>query len=226
MSHFHRMTHNRCVSMGRKGAQNAVVTQRDSAPQARAATPDDLFALARRKWLERERIDIGKLALELGIGRATAFRWIGSKEALLGEILWSFYEPTLKAVLAETPARGAERIATITAKAMRAILGSAPMRSWLEQDAEHSLRVVTAETGVVQVRTLEFVQAVIEREIEDGHLTPELDAQTLSLLVIRISTSFLYSDLTCGREPSVDAAYTAIRILVGAGSEALATASD
>jgi len=201
-------------------------TQLASALQGRSAAPEDLLTLARKKWLARERIDIGKLAAELGIGRATAFRWIGSKEALLGEILWSFYKPTLEAVLAATPARGAELVATITAKAMRAILGSTPMRSWLEQDPEHSLRVVTSETGVVQVRTLAFVQAVIEREIADGYLKPELDAQTLSLLVIRISTSFLYSDLTCGREPSVEAAYTAIRILVGARAETAIQPAD
>lgn len=206
--------------MTRQGPhKKSAATRLGGALRAGATAPEDLLALARRKWLASERIDIGKLATELGIGRATAFRWIGSKEALLGEILWSFYRPTLEAVLSDTPARGAELVATITAKAMRAILGSAPMRNWLKQDPEHSLRVVTSETGVVQVRTLAFVQAVIEREIADGYLKPELDAQTLSLLVIRISTSFLYSDLTCGREPSVEAAYTAIRILVGARAD-------
>lgn len=181
--------------------------------------PEKLFELAREKWRMGERIDIGKLAAELGISRATAFRWVGSKEALVGEILWSFYKPTLERALADTPARGAERVATITAKAMRAILDSKPMRRWLEQDTEYALRLVTSETGVVQTHTVRFLRSVIKQEVAEGHMKPALDVETLSLLVMRISTSFLYSDLTCGREPSVESAYTAIRILASARSE-------
>ena len=47
------------------------------------ATPLDLYQLARRDWLAGERIDIGALAARLNIGRATAFRWVGSRDLLL-----------------------------------------------------------------------------------------------------------------------------------------------
>lgn len=191
-------------------------TKLASALRREHVTPELLFARAREKWLAGERIDVGRLAAELGISRATAFRWVGSRDALMGEILWSFYQPTLERALAETPERGAERIASLTAKAMRAILASRPVRRWLEQETEYALRLVTSETGAVQQNTSRFLKEVIAREVAEGHLRSVLDEDTLNVLVMRISTSFLYSDLTCGREPSVESAYTAIRILAGA----------
>ena len=185
-----------------------------------AVSPVDIFKLARRKWRDGERVDIGKLAAELGIGRATAFRWVGSRDALMGEVIWSFYEPTLQQALAANRAHGAELIASLTATAMYSILEFAPMRRWLEQDPEYALKIATDETGVVQSRTVAFVQSVLQREVDVGKLkNTALDVETLSLLVIRISSSFLYSDITCGREPSVESAYTAIKILAAAKSE-------
>lgn len=193
----------------------AQLLQARSEPRA-SVSPLHVFKLARRKWRAGERVDIGRIAGELGIGRATAFRWVGSRDALLGEVIWSFYEPTLRQALAASRARGAELIASLTASAMRAVLAFAPMRRWLEQDPEYALRIVTDETGVVQSRTAVFVQSVLQREIDAGRMNPLLDVETLTLLVLRISSSFLYSDITCGRDPSVESAYTAIKILAAA----------
>nr|MBP6691445.1 hypothetical protein [Xanthomonadales bacterium] len=55
---------------------------------ARRVTPVQLFQLARRQRLAGERVEVGALAAQLGIGRATAFRWVGSRELLLGEVVW------------------------------------------------------------------------------------------------------------------------------------------
>ncbi|MDX1800833.1 MAG: transcriptional regulator, partial [Marinobacter sp.] len=41
------------------------------------STPVDAFQRARQHWLKSERIHLASLAEELGIGRATLFRWVG-----------------------------------------------------------------------------------------------------------------------------------------------------
>src|SRR3954463_15388544 len=61
------------------------------------ATPQDLFELAMNKWDAGERFDIGKMANDLGVGRATVFRWFGSRELLYGEILSRMFDFALGA---------------------------------------------------------------------------------------------------------------------------------
>jgi AcrR family transcriptional regulator len=63
---------------------------------ASRATALDAFELAKRKWLAGERLDIGKLADELDVGRATVFRWVGSREQLYGEVISAAFAQTLE----------------------------------------------------------------------------------------------------------------------------------
>src|SRR3712207_3253309 len=81
-----------------------------SAGDFRRPTPLDAFRLARRKFLAAERIDMSALADELGVNRVTLYRWVGSREQLLVEIVWSLGSRTLEKVKKRVRARGAERI--------------------------------------------------------------------------------------------------------------------
>src|SRR5947199_6821430 len=69
-------------------------------------TPLDALRLARRKWLAEQRIDMGALAAELGTSRATLYNWVGSRERLLGEVLWTLAEPTMRRAQAEASGEG------------------------------------------------------------------------------------------------------------------------
>ena len=56
----------------------------------------DAFRLARRSFLAGDRVDMQALARALSIDRATLYRWVGSREQLLSEILWSLVDPTIE----------------------------------------------------------------------------------------------------------------------------------
>src|SRR6266550_3010586 len=79
-----------------------------------AVTPLDALRLARERWLESGRIDMGDLAAELGVSRATLYRWVGTKERLLGEVLWTFAEATFRDARAKTSGTGARYLADAT----------------------------------------------------------------------------------------------------------------
>jgi hypothetical protein len=66
------------------------------------------FRLARRKFLAAERVDMSALAYELGVNRATLYRWVGSRDQLLVEIIWSPGERTLENIGDDVGAKGAE----------------------------------------------------------------------------------------------------------------------
>ena len=69
------------------------VLQRHIAGEARPPVgPLDALREGRRRFLAGQRVDMSELATALGISRATLYRWVGDREQLLGEILWSFAE--------------------------------------------------------------------------------------------------------------------------------------
>jgi AcrR family transcriptional regulator len=49
-----------------------------------AASREDVIAAAMHRYLRGQRVDVQAIAAELKIGRATVYRWFGSREALLG----------------------------------------------------------------------------------------------------------------------------------------------
>ena len=44
------------------------------------------MAAALHRYLRGRRIDVQAIAVELGLGRATIYRWFGSREELIGEV--------------------------------------------------------------------------------------------------------------------------------------------
>src|SRR3954451_24509654 len=51
--------------------------------------------VARRRFLAPERIDMSALATELGVNRVTLYRWVGSRDKLLVEIVWDLADQGL-----------------------------------------------------------------------------------------------------------------------------------
>lgn len=179
-------------------------------------TPLDLFELARRRWRHDQRVDIGALAAELGIGRATAFRWVGSREQLLGEILWADCDAQMRAATAAARGngRGARRVAAICEHAVRAITQSDPLRRFLREDPEQAMRVLTSKRGPVQARAIARVRELLEYEAAAGALAPPLDVNTLAYLVVRLCESFLYADVISDQQVDLADAALAIELLL------------
>ncbi len=180
----------------------------------RRATPVDLFRRARRQWLEGGRLDVGALAAELGIARATAFRWVGSRELLVGEILWSLCAPLLDQAGATNRLRGARRVAAICEAAIRAILAFAPLRRFIQADPEYALRLLTSKQGPVQGRAIGKVRELLEFEAGRGTLTLPLKVDTLAYLVVRTVESFIYAEAISGQRIDVGDAGLAVELLL------------
>lgn len=180
------------------------------------ATPLDLFERAQQRWLKGERVDVGALAAELGIGRATAFRWVGSRDALLGEVLWAQCDAQMRraAAMHQDQPPGAARVAAICAQAVRSILRSAPLRQFLRDDAEQALRLLTSKQGPVQARAIARVRELLEREVAQDALSLPLPVNTLAYLVVRVCESFLYADIISGQRVDMNDAALAVQLLL------------
>ena len=55
----------------------------------------EAFLFARRRFLARERVDMTAIAEALNVNRVTLYRWVGSRDQLLVEVIWSLARRTL-----------------------------------------------------------------------------------------------------------------------------------
>ena len=182
--------------------------------EARRITPADALQAARRRFLRGERVDMNDLAQELGIGRATLYRWVGSRDRLLGEVLWSLAELGLAQSRAEATGRGAAWVLAVYRRFGDLIVGLEPLRHFVKSEPECALRVMTSKASPLQRRVVDtFRDALVEAQKTRG-LKLRLDPETLAFAMVRIAESFLWTDLITGGTPDLAKAQEVTKVLL------------
>jgi len=185
----------------------------DAPSEPPRVTALDVLELATSKWRAGERLDIGKLADELGVGRATVFRWVGNKEQLYGEVVSAAFAQTLEWAKRASSGTGAKFLTGVTHNLLRALLSSQPLRKFIQHDPEFAMRIVMSSSSPVEHRVISSVRALIEGEVATGNLEPAMETGALAYVIVRIAESFLYRDVISGDQPDVETATTAIGLL-------------
>lgn len=179
-----------------------------------APTPQDMLALARRRFLNSEKLDINGLAAELGISRATAYRWAGNVEELTGVVIASLAAETFRLALDEAQGEGVERLVDMIRRGMR-YMSTGPYRSWIErEDPETALRIVASKFGPAQATMIRLWEQLLTEEVQRGNLHLPVDAHTMAYAIVRLGESFLYADIIAGEEPDVDNAVEIHKLLL------------
>jgi AcrR family transcriptional regulator len=191
-----------------------VLTRELAGDLARRRAPLDAFKAARRKFIAGERIEMRALAAELGISRVTLHRWVGSRDKLLGEVLWSLAEPTLRDARAATRTRAGAGVAEAFWRFLSAVLEAPFMRSFLTREPEIALRVLTTKHSPLQARLVGVLREMLAEETEAGRLDPPMQLDDLAYVVLRLGESFAYTDIIAGGQPDPDKARQAIAALL------------
>jgi AcrR family transcriptional regulator len=170
-----------------------------TAPSARRGRPatasrDDVLRAARAQFLAGRRVDVTIVARELGLGRATIYRWFGSREHLLGEVVACELEALVARARSEVALRGAPGLLEVCDRVNRRIAESTALRRFLEQEGAAALRLLTAGDGGVQSRSVACVADLISAEAAAGHYHPPADPHTLAYAIVRLAEAFLYND--------------------------------
>lgn len=177
-------------------------------------TIDDGLRLGRQKFLAGQRIDMSAVAEELGINRVTLYRWIGSRDQLLVEILWSLAEPTLAAADAATDERGAERIIQITTRFIDTVIANHGMQRWLGDEGEYAMRLLTRHETNFQPRLIRAIEGLLTDETVAGRLDLPVDLHDLAYVIVRLIESYIYLDLITGEDPRTHSAEPILRMLL------------
>ena len=184
--------------------------------QAAKPGPLDAFRLARRAFIAGERIDMGALAAELGVDRATLFRWVGNREQLLSEVIWSVCAPTWQQALDETPGAGAERVVGVFTSFTDQVIGSEFFRAYLRRERDRALKLLTTRAGIHQARVTAVFEELLAAEQRSSRLKLPLPVHDMAYLMVRVAESFIYSDLIVGEEPDAAKGAAVIAALLGA----------
>jgi AcrR family transcriptional regulator len=179
------------------------------------ATPAGAFKLARRHFLEGRRLDMQGLASELGVSRATLYRWCGQRERLLGDVIWSLSDQVFKrACQRHGDHSGQQRILAVFREHVGAIVASEPLRAFLRQETHTALRILTSSAGSVQPRVIESFLGLLAEEVGAGSFEPKTDLYTLSYAVVRVTEGFIYNDAIADLRPEVERAARVVELLL------------
>ncbi|WP_051898870.1 QsdR family transcriptional regulator [Sciscionella sediminilitoris] len=170
----------------------------------------DAFRLARRTFLAGDRVDMQGLARELGVDRATLYRWVGSRDELLTELLWSLIEPTItdlrkthchpgpSAVPGQSPA------AAVLNDLVRAVNSNEGMQRFIEREGELALRLLTTKASDFEARLIRSVAEIVHEEAAADRLRSPIPAEDLPYVLVRVLESYTYLGLITGEAPDLD----------------------
>jgi AcrR family transcriptional regulator len=158
-----------------------------------AASRNDLLEAALQRYLRGRRIDVQALAAELGLGRTTVYRWFGSRDQLIGEVLVKAAQPILDDARAEASGCGGPALLDTFDRVNRAFAAALALRQFVEQE-RGGLRIATSGSGIVQPYMVARIRSWIEEEVEAGRYEPPVDPATLAYAIVRLAEAFLYND--------------------------------
>ena len=180
----------------------------------RRPTPLDAFKLARRRFLAAERVDMSALADELQINRVTLYRWVGSREQLLVEVLWSLTTRNLEVVRAEVRETGAERVVQVVMGFLENVIDNRGMQRLLSEEGELAMRLLTLRDPGFQPRLIDAVEELLREEADAGRLVLPADLHDVAYVIVRLIESYTHLELLLGERPNARRAEPILRMLL------------
>src|SRR2546430_11154917 len=137
-----------------------------------AAVRENVLELATRRYLRGRRVDVQAIAAELGLGRTTIYRWFGSREELIGEVVFRAAEPLIEDARAGARGRGGAALLDTFDRLNRSFAQASALREFVEQEREVALRIITSSAGNFQPRMVARIAMLIENEVRAGAYDP------------------------------------------------------
>jgi AcrR family transcriptional regulator len=181
-----------------------------------AASRDDVLAAATARYLRGQRVDVLSIASELGLGRTTIYRWFGTREDLIGEILPRVTKPLLDRARAEARGHGTDKLVDTFDRFNRSLVAAPALRQFVDRERDAAVRIITSGAGNVQRRNVAMITEVIEAEVRAGAYDPPVEPATLGYAIVRLAEAFIFNESATGMGDSVDRLREVEAALLGA----------
>jgi AcrR family transcriptional regulator len=167
---------------------------------------------AQRRFLNQDRVEVGAIAEELGIDRATLYRWFGGRDQLLGELFWKLTVDTFDWAGRRAAGTGTERIVDVLRLHITFVAQDAAYRHFLRTEPETAARVLFTDRGNVRPRLIGLVEELLLTERDS--LPDAIAPRSLAFALVRVGEAFLYGDQIGEVEPNVDDHIEVVKLLL------------
>jgi AcrR family transcriptional regulator len=178
------------------------------------ATPADAFHAARAHLRRGERLDMVSLAGELGVARATLYRWTGDRDQLLADVIWAELDELIAAADARAKGRGRKRLEQTIDWFNVTVARSAALRAVRENEHEVGRRFISAPNGPIHPRLVARLAALIEREADAGRYRPPAAPALLAEAIVAVAERYLHQGGDPGLESDPESARRVVALLL------------
>lgn len=154
------------------------------------------------------------LSGELGVNRVTLYRWVGSRNQLLTDVLWSIVSRIIEQEDGRANAPGSERVVRVVLGLLDRIITAPAMRRLLAEEGELAMRLLTRHDAGFQQRLVAAMQRLLEREIDAGRIDVPAEPHEVAYVIVRLIESYTYLDLITGEQPDAARAAPILRMLL------------
>jgi AcrR family transcriptional regulator len=169
-----------------------------------AASQLDVIEAAMHRYLRGRRVDVQAIAVELGLGRTTIYRWFGSREQLIGEVLVRAATPLFDEARAGARGTGAARLLDAFDRFNRGLRDATALRQFVEAEREAALRIITSGAGNVQPQIVALITGLIEEEVRGGNYDPPVEPAALGYAIVRLAEAFLFNEAAAAMPADVE----------------------
>ncbi|MGV9867145.1 QsdR family transcriptional regulator [Rhodococcus koreensis] len=180
-----------------------------------AATPQQVLEAARQQFRAGKRLDVRGIATELGLGRATIYRWFASREDILNAVLGEEVNELTARAIQRTTRTGADGLLELVDSFNQMLVKSTAFRAFLQQEPATAMALVTSRSGPVRPKVVAALLEQINRSIaEDGYM-PTAEPSKLAYALVRLAEAFLYDDAFSGIRDDLDSFHDVAAALLG-----------
>lgn len=149
-----------------------------------------------RFFLRHGTIRMGELAGSLAISRATLYRVVHSRDALLGDLLWLLANDLLWRARRARRLSGVDGILEVTRLFTEQVRAAGPFRRFLRSEPGTAARVLLSSSGSVHPRAVAVQQEIL---LENrGPVWSPVSPDQQAYLYVRLVESVLYAELLDG----------------------------
>lgn len=183
-------------------------------PVIRRPRPRDALERAQMTFLAGERVEMGAIASELDISQATIYRWFGSRERLIEQVIDRIAQQFIASTKDEARGEGDARVLDFIRRFMDATVSLEPLRAFVQREPQLALRLILGEGGVVR-RTL---RGAVEDAIAETRSPEEAAALEGDLdVIVEVGVALEWATFAIGDQPQIDHAIHIMRVLLAAG---------
>lgn len=151
--------------------------------------------------MSEERVELSSLALQIDVSQATLYRWFGSREQLLDQVLGQLADEFAATAIAEAEGEGDARVLDMIRHLLSLTIDLAPVRSLIAREPQIALRLLLGEDQAVHrsmVRAINQIVAEARSPEEADALRGEIET------IVQAGAALQWATLAAGDQPNAD----------------------